>query len=127
MIDELQLLQRVAPLGPGAPKTGSPVRPPLGPSFQEVFRDAQETGPLKLSAHAKERLQSRKIELDGQDWKRINEGVAKAAAKGAKEALIVTEKAALVVAVKNRTVVTAVDPASMRDQVFTNIDSAVLV
>ena len=33
---------------------------------------------------------------------------------------------AFVVSVKNRTVITAVDAQSMREQVFTNIDSAVL-
>ena len=42
-------------------------------------------------------------------------------------AVVLTDKAALVVSVKNRTVITAVDPASMRENVFTNIDSAVIV
>jgi flagellar operon protein len=38
-----------------------------------------------------------------------------------------SDKAALVVSIKNRTVITAVDPGSLKDNVFTNIDSAVIV
>jgi flagellar operon protein len=34
---------------------------------------------------------------------------------------------ALVVSIKNRTVITAVDKASLKENVFTNIDSAVVV
>ena len=51
----------------------------------------------------------------------------KAAAKGAKESLVMVDNVALVVSVKNRTVITAVDQANLKDNVFTNIDSAVIV
>lgn len=54
-------------------------------------------------------------------------GVEKAAAKGAKESLVLVDNAALVVSIKNRTVITAVDKDSLKDNVFTNIDSAVVV
>ena len=50
----------------------------------------------------------------------------KLAAKGGRESLVLVDRMAFVVSVKNRTVITAVDQAGMRDQVFTNIDSAVL-
>ena len=54
-------------------------------------------------------------------------GVDKAAAKGCKESLVLVDNAALVVSIKNRTVITAVDKESLTDNVFTNIDSAVVV
>ena len=54
------------------------------------------------------------------------EGLAKAAAKGGRDSLVLVDGTAFVVSVPNRTVVTAVDQAHMRDQVFTNIDSAVI-
>ncbi len=129
MIDDILLNQSlgpVGPVGPGAGRTSKP-GPTTGPSFAEVFNDRLATAPLKLSAHAQQRLNSRQIELTPQDWERIQKGVEKAAAKGAREALVLTEKAALVVSIRNRTVITAVDPASMKENVFTNIDSAVIV
>lgn len=82
---------------------------------------------LKLSGHAQTRLQSREIELDGAAWKRVLDGVDKAEAKGAKESLVLVDDVALVVSVKNRTVITAVDRQHLKENVFTNIDSAVVV
>jgi flagellar operon protein len=82
---------------------------------------------LKVSGHAKTRLESRNIALGKDQWDRVIGGVDKAAAKGAKESLVMVDDVALVVSVKNRTVITAVDKANLKDQVFTNIDSAVIV
>lgn len=82
---------------------------------------------LKLSAHAATRLQSRNINLDSSEWERVMKGVDRAAAKGSKESLVMLDDVALVVSVKNRTVITAVDKENLKDNVFTNIDSAVIV
>ena len=82
---------------------------------------------LKLSGHAQTRLQSRNIELDQAAWDRVMSGVEKAAAKGAKESLVLVDEAALVVSIKNKTVITAVDKSALKDNVFTNIDSAIIV
>ena len=63
---------------------------------------------------------------------RLSEAVDRAEAKGAREALVLmpgaerTDDLALVVSVKNRTVITAMDGNSIQDNVFTNIDSAVV-
>jgi flagellar operon protein len=82
---------------------------------------------LKVSNHAKSRLASRNIELDKAAWDRVMSGVDKAAAKGAKDSLVMLDDVALVVSVKNRTIITAVDKAQLKENVFTNIDSAVIV
>lgn len=82
---------------------------------------------LKVSGHAKTRLESRNIQLDHDAWERVMSGVDRAAAKGAKESLVMVDDVALVVSVKNRTVITAVDQANLKENVFTNIDSAVIV
>ena len=92
-----------------------------GVDFDAVLADR-----LKLSAHAKTRLQSRDIQLDGGAWERVLSGVEKAAQKGAKETLVMVDDVALVVSVKNRTVITAVDKERLKENVFTNIDSAVI-
>ncbi|MDP1511001.1 TIGR02530 family flagellar biosynthesis protein [Paenibacillus sp. CMAA1739] len=82
---------------------------------------------LKLSNHAAKRLEQRGIELKSDQMEKINSAVDKAAAKGAKESLILMQDMALIVSVPNRTVVTAMDKQSMEDNVFTQIDSAVII
>ena len=57
---------------------------------------------------------------------RLTSGVDAAAAKGARDALVLVDARRSSSSVANRTVITAVDPASMKEQVFTNIDSAVI-
>jgi flagellar operon protein len=103
--------------------------------FDQVFEKAlkvpedlsQVRSPLKFSAHASQRLQDRKIALDTQTMAKVNDAIDKAAAKGVEESLVLTDKAALIVSVKNRTVITALDRQSMSGNVFTNIDGAVIV
>jgi flagellar operon protein len=93
-----------------------------GPNFDAVLQDR-----LKVSNHAKTRLQSRDLQMDGAQWERVLGGVEKAAAKGAKESLVMVDDVALVVSVRNRTVITAVAQDQLKENVFTNIDSAVIV
>ncbi len=99
-----------------------PVQQGSGPDFQAILADR-----LKVSNHAKTRLESREIALDADKWERVLQGVEKAAEKGAKESLVMVDDVALVVSVKNRTVITAVDQNHLKENVFTNIDSAVIV
>lgn len=84
-------------------------------------------GELKFSAHAKARLQSRGIDLSPDDLLKMQEAVQKVNEKGSRESLVLTDKAAFVVSVKNNTVITAVDRNSLKDNVFTNIDSTVMI
>jgi flagellar operon protein len=110
-----------APQAPaGAPRT----RAPEGPSFAEVL--GRQTSGVQFSKHALQRVERRGIELDGPTLQRLDDGVARAAGKGARDAVVFVDGTAFVVAVKNRTVVTAVDAGHMREHVFTNIDSAVI-
>jgi flagellar operon protein len=117
----------------GAPAPTAPTRPgsapsgpaaPNGPSFADVL--GQKAGAVQLSGHAKARIERRGIDLDPQTLARLQHGVDRAAAKGSRESVVLVDDVAFVVSVKARTVITAVDRASMRDHVFTNIDSAVI-
>jgi flagellar operon protein len=97
-------------------------------SFGQVLeKQLGQSEGLKFSAHAQSRITSRNIQLTGDDLVRLKQGVAQAAAKGSREALLLKDGQAFVVSVKNNTVITAVDAVSMRGNVFTNIDSAVIV
>lgn len=107
-------------------RTQSPIAPTVQPKgttdFQAILTDR-----LKVSSHAQTRLQSREIQLDQAAWERVMAGVERAAQKGAKESLVLVDDVALIVSVKNRTVITAVEQANLKENVFTNIDSAVIV
>ena len=120
------------------PSTISPIRPqgvpvqipPVsGPSFRDVLtqQGVASGTQLKFSAHAMQRLQSRNITLTADDVQRMNAMADKAAAKGAQQSLFMLHDVGMIVSIKNRTVITAVDSDSMRENVFTNIDSAAVI
>ncbi|MFS0869715.1 TIGR02530 family flagellar biosynthesis protein [Paenibacillus xylanilyticus] len=94
---------------------------------ERPFAQVLEDNLLKLSNHAAKRLEQRGIELKSEQMQQIGTALDKAAAKGAKESLILMQDMAFIVNVKNRTVVTAMDSESMKDNVFTQIDSAVII
>lgn len=82
---------------------------------------------IKFSNHAIERMQSRGITLKGEDLARLNEAVARAATKGSKDSLVLMNDSAFIVSVKNNTVVTVMDKNSLKENVFTNIDSTIVM
>ena len=92
--------------------------------FGEILR--RRSGGVQFSGHALERVQRRGIDMSPQTLTRLDNAVQRAAAKGSRESLVLVDGTAFVVAVKNKTVITAVDAPSMREHVFTNIDSAVI-
>lgn len=86
-----------------------------------------EAPQLKFSNHAIERMQSRGISYSPQDLTRLGEAVQKAAAKGSKDTLVLMDQSALIVSVKNNTVVTVMDKNALKENVFTNIDSTIVM
>ncbi|GBF33195.1 flagellar hook associated protein [Desulfocucumis palustris] len=97
-------------------------------SFGELLQQSiTRTGGLKLSAHAERRLKERNIVLGREDMAKIENAVQKAAAKGSRESLVMYGDIALVASIKNNTLITAMDGESLKEHVFTNIDSAVIV
>ncbi|NUM53935.1 MAG: hypothetical protein HUU46_09855 [Candidatus Hydrogenedentes bacterium] len=124
MINRIELQTRAAKAAPGASYSAKP-----GPTaFADVFAEQLRGGKaVKFSAHATQRLADRRIALTQNDEASIARAVDKAAAKGARETLLLMDKLALVVSVPNRTVITAMSQHELGDTVFTNIDSAVLV
>ena len=88
---------------------------------------ASATEGLKFSNHAIERIQSRGIKMMPDDMKRLNDAVDKAIQKGSKDTLVIMGENAFVVSAKNKTVITAMDKNQMKENVFTNIDSTILI
>lgn len=98
-----------------------------GDSFDRVLEEKlRPPCALQFSRHALSRMESRGIRLSGEEMDRLDAAVRAVGAKGGKESLVLLGDNALVVSVKNSTVVTVVDRASLQGNVFTNIDSAVI-
>lgn len=98
-----------------------------GSSFARVLDEKLPTREVTFSNHAQERLRSRGITLSATDLARLEGAVDSVASKGGNDSLVLMGDAALVVSIKNRTVVTAMDRNALHGNVFTNIDSAVLI
>jgi len=97
-------------------------------SFKESLdREIRRQEGIKLSAHAEKRLRQYNISLAPEDLVKIDRALQTAAAKGARDSLIIYGDIALIASVPNRTVVTAVEGRPAGEQVFTNIDSAVII
>lgn len=93
-------------------------------SFNKVLE--KELSQLKYSKHAQQRLESRNMELNDTDRSKIEQAVNRAEQKGSNDSLVFLRDMAFIVNIKNRTVVTAIDRENLRENVFTNIDSAVV-
>ncbi|MCM1193311.1 MAG: flagellar protein [Butyrivibrio sp.] len=101
-----------------------------GLSFREILRqrsqETQEPGNLKFSKHALNRLNDRNIELDDIQLERLKTGADKAGEKGIRDSLVIVDQLAFIVNVPNRTVVTAMDSTATDENIFTNINGAVI-
>ncbi|WP_010249106.1 TIGR02530 family flagellar biosynthesis protein [Acetivibrio cellulolyticus] len=95
-------------------------------SFDEILKGKiNETSDIKFSKHAQMRLETRNIKISDAQKQKISKALDKAEEKGVKDSLVMVDDIALVVNVKNRTVITAVNSNELKENVFTNIDGAV--
>lgn len=93
-------------------------------SFNDILNEKLK-GDIKISKHAQMRMQMRNVNLTEAQREKLAKAVDKADAKGVRDTLVVMDRMAFVVNVKNRTVITAMNSSEMKENVFTNIDGAV--
>lgn len=105
-------------------------------SFEEVLRKTRQSkqaqdqigiSPLKFSKHASMRLENRNISLSREQNERLESGVRKAGEKGIHDSLVIVDSLAFIVNIPNKTVVTALDKSEADENIFTNIDGAVII
>ncbi len=124
-----QLIIFPQPIQPG---TGAPSARPAGnkavngDAFARELDAQLKTGGLTFSRHAASRMESRGISFSAEEMNRLATAVEQAGAKGARESLVLLDSTALIVSIKNSTVVTVADTNTLKGNVFTNIDSAVI-
>lgn len=96
-------------------------------SFVEHLKQATDIQELKISRHASERLEERGISISDSEWQHVTEKVFEAREKGVQQPLVLMEQAALIISAKNATVITALDRAEAKQQLFTNIDGTIVL
>jgi len=103
-----------------------PKRNDNGESFAEIL--AKSKSKVEFSGHAMRRIESRSIDItENSKLDRLNKGVELAALKGSSDALVLVDSTAFLVSVKNNKVITTMSGADIRGNVFTNIDSTIIV
>jgi flagellar operon protein len=113
---------------PVASPASSPRAPQAAQPFSTHLAAAMEGAKdVRFSNHAMQRLRERNITLNDAQLGAIRDAVDQAAAKGGRESLLLMQDLALVASVPNRTVITAMHTGEASANVFTNIDSAVVV
>ena len=101
-----------------------------GLRFQDILTQKTEVATeseVKFSKHAANRLVDRNIELTKEQVERLYQGTVKASEKGINESLVIVDSLAFIVNVPNHTVITAMDQTEANENVFTNIDGAVIM
>ena len=108
--------------------------PGYGVDFESLLREKLteektlvKSEGLKFSKHAQKRVEQRGIELTENLMQSLNEAVDKARQKGVNDMVVIGEKGAFVVNVANNVVVTTMTQSEMKENVFTNIDGAILI
>jgi len=103
----------------------TPHRTESGESFAEILLKKSK---VEFSGHAMRRIESRSIDIiENEKLDRLNKGVEMAAQKGSNDALVLVDSTAFLVSVKNNKVITTLSGADLVGNVFTNIDSTIII
>jgi len=82
---------------------------------------------ILFSKHALERMDKRNIQLTTEEMNKLEMAFDKAEDKGVKDVLILMGDKAFIASIKNKTVITTLCKDQLTDNVFTNIDGAVII
>lgn len=97
--------------------------------FNQLLKDQIKSNQneISLSTHAAKRIQERNLNMDQGEIQKLTNAFQKLETKGGQDSLVITDNAAYIVDVPNRKVVTAMDKENLLENVFTKIDSTIMV
>ncbi|HCT90215.1 MAG TPA: flagellar biosynthesis protein [Lachnospiraceae bacterium] len=98
-----------------------------GVQFSELLQREADKTSVHFSKHAAQRVRERGIQMTDSLLGDLNQAVQKARDKGARDVVVIGQSGAFIVNVPNNVVVTTMSGAEMKNNIFTNIDSAVLM
>ncbi len=97
-----------------------------GSTFKELFNEKCQENTLSFSKHATERIEQRNIDVTESVSSRLNEALVQAKDKGLKNVLVMIDSSAFIVNTLSNKVITAVNNTELKENIFTNIDGAVI-
>nr|WP_312577377.1 TIGR02530 family flagellar biosynthesis protein [Sedimentibacter sp.] len=97
-----------------------------GSAFKDILNEKTKNVEVSFSKHANERIEERNIGINEDVTNRLNEAVGQAKDKGLKNVLVMIDNSAFIVSTVNNKVITAVNSNELKENVFTNIDGAVI-
>ena len=126
---DVKMLRLTAPITTGIPQTTTAsVNDSLyTANFDQVLKQQLSSSGLNFSKHAVNRVVERNIDVGDTNMERLNAGVEIAREKGLDDTLILVDKSAYIVSVKNNTVITTVSNEELVGNCFTNIEGTVIV
>lgn len=99
-----------------------------GKNFEQILENIQNKDlEIRFSKHAAERLNNRNMNLNMDEINRLKNAFIKAESKGVKDALIIIDDKAFIASINNKVIVTTINKEQLKDNVFTNIDGAVII
>ena len=95
--------------------------------FNDILQDEikKSESDYTLSKHAADRL--KEIKFTEADMKEIGKGFKIAEEKGSKNSVMIYKDVALIASIENKTVITAIEKERAKDNIYTNIDSVVIL
>ena len=112
----------------GKPKIDKQIKTEPAVSFQDILNSsAKQDSSVEFTKHAAQRITERNIDISAESMERLNEGVRLAEEKGLNDTLILIDRTAFLVNIKNNKVITTVNGGDLQGNVFTNIDGTVII
>lgn len=93
--------------------------------FKEKLKDKAENE-VVFSKHASERIKERNMDVDSSVTDKLNQASEQARDKGLKSVLVMIDNQAFIISTQNNKVVTALNSNDLKENIFTNIDGAVI-
>ena len=94
--------------------------------FSQILANQLTQSKVSFSKHAQQRLEQINISMTESDLSLLDSAVRRAEEKGVHNSLVLMEDKAFIVNVQSGTVITAMDKNDLKEQVFTQIDGAVI-
>ena len=95
-------------------------------SFEDILNDVKiKNEGFTVSKHAAQRLSD--INFTEDDMNKIEKGFKIAKNKNSKNTVMIYKDVAIIASVENKTLITAVDKERAKDNIFTNVDSVVIL
>ncbi len=95
--------------------------------FSTILQESMEKRDVQFSKHALTRMEESGLDYNETLQQDLNSAIEKARLKGAKDIVVIGRDNVFIVNVPNNVVVTTVDQARMKEHIFTNIDSAIIL